>query len=266
MNKLFIYILLPIIICSTIHANSHEYIIIKGSNVSFRTSPEVNSKETGKFKTNELVFLLNKSDKETKIGADKYYWYKVKRLDKKNYWVYGKYCYYIDSDKIPEKYYKQILDDLFSNILTTEGIGLELYNVELEFLKNENLITLKYYSIEPPLTSEAKKYYKLYDSKVKLFFETIYEAKVFFKGNYIFDINDKSICIRKINKKDTECNVVVRDNIRRDNYKKYFYDSYIEFDDKTLTLTKYFRDAPGVPMRIEKYHFNEQIDKFEKID
>jgi hypothetical protein len=266
MKKLFICIAAPLIVlCLNTYSYSYEYIIIKGANVSFKSSPVVNSKVIDTFKTDELVFLIQKSDKEILIGNDNYYWYKVKRLDKKTGWVYGKYCYYIDESKIPEKYYKQILDDLFSNTFTTDGIDIEIFNVGFEFIENKNLIMLKYFNIEPPMAAYGKQYYNITENNIKSFFETFYNAKVIFKGNYIFDINDRHLFIRK-KIKDDEYNIVVKNYITGDDYKKKFYDSYLEFDDKTMILTKYYRDAPGVPMRIEKYHFNEQIDKFEKIE
>jgi hypothetical protein len=248
------------------YSYSYEYIIIKGANVSFRSSPVVNAKVIDTFKTDELVFLIQKSDKEIMIGNDNYYWYKVKRLDKKIGWVYGKYCHYLDAKKIPEKYYKQVLDNFLITPSITEGSGVGFYNVGFEYIKNKNLIMVKYINPGGLIIFAEKRYYELLDSNIKEIFQTSYNSKVLFKENYIFDMNKESIFIHKKRKEDNVFEIVERTNLRGNNYLKKLYDSYLEFDEKTMILTKYYRDIPATPMRIEKYHFNEQIDKFEKIE
>jgi len=94
------------------------YGVITGEKVNLRESPSAVSKVVYQFITRDIVFYLEKSEKEERINNEIYYWYKV-RTQKKTTgsvtgWVYGKYFKLLDDKASAEnKILKELIDQEF---------------------------------------------------------------------------------------------------------------------------------------------------------
>lgn len=94
------------------------YGVITGEKVNLRVSPSAASKVVYQFITKDIVFYLEKSEKEERINNESYYWYKVRTQKKMTGsvtgWVYGKYFKLLDDKaSVEEKILKELIDQEF---------------------------------------------------------------------------------------------------------------------------------------------------------
>ncbi len=74
-----------------------ELLVIKGTNVNVRVSPDLKALKIKQLKTNDTCKILEKGKQET-INEDTDYWYKISFKNKEG-WIFGAFT----SLKMPEK-------------------------------------------------------------------------------------------------------------------------------------------------------------------
>lgn len=251
-RHLKIYYLLFIFIFTaqvTLYAENKKYDkygIINGKNVNLMTSaPSGNS--IIEFKTGEVVYVINKSDNNA--------WYQVKSLNNKIGWIKNENLYYLDQNKIPDNYFIQILK---MNIEDSEVFSL--YNCKFEYFKDYNLISYKFFQIDPPVGFQSLKIYEVKNSKVSnvTSHHNFYE-KVFVNDKYVFVIGDYRITVYDRNKLDTigKYNKLKGPRIK-DNYCLVQDESILDFNksDNCYYLKVKVRDKKTREIHEETYKFN----------
>ncbi len=257
----------------------YEFCIIKGDKVNLRSEPVVTSKVVKQFRPGELVFYLDKTDKRLKVGEDEDFWYKVKTQENKYGWVFGKYIYYIDGSKYPERFFREIL---IYEIVKNDKLSAHStnYNITFKEEKEHKYIIFSYDHIDndpvAPILLGWTLFFQIENNTIKLatygdgdeywfigkYILTrhqwgirVYDSSKFVKGPYYPAKQDMVYAnVYKLHVRD-KINEAAGESLGK---------STIEFDEKERIATLHIRDEKGAPLRIEKYKFKD--GKFLKID
>jgi hypothetical protein len=248
-------------------AYAYEYVIIKGIDVNMRSAPTLSSEIIDQLENGEFTFFLEKSTSKFKIDVEEHNWYKLRNQKKQIGWVYGKYCYYLDESKEPEKYYKQIIDKRIVVESYFEGHGEKLTGVNFKQLDKYNLILFEYKSTGDYSVLNPLEFYE-YKNKLEYVLKCFPEDKIYLYNDYIFRLSPK-YCIQVYNRNikekifdNFEYKKVA--NIRIRDYKTEPYGTYLEFDEVNRILIKHIQEKKEDTVTIERYQFKD--GKFVKID
>ena len=281
MKKLiFTLILISISVClpkssDRAFAWPNQYGIIEGTEVNLRLVPSTNSKVIRQLLNSEFVFYLERSKAESKVGADKDYWYKIKTTDNKQGWVFGKYFYYLNENLIPEKYYKYIIDDyiLDTQLPSDNGDPTNycsiLYDFSFKFIQDKGYVVFKYQDIDlsAHVIRGSTLFYKIENDIPRMVISGALndDKDYYFIDKYIFTTGKLGVSVFDTTKDKkgpfalrNDRVYVVSDSLHMRKWLKedlVYNDSYVDFDEKNLVATMYLRDEKDQPMRIEKFKF-----------
>lgn len=170
------------------------YGIIIGDNVNMREKPTPTAKIVYRFTKKDIVFFVERSEKEEEMNNEKYYWYRVKTQKKtigsKVGWVYGKYFKLLDDNASEEdKILKKLIDKEFYDQLFCGPTYY--YNPQLKIIQ---LNKKKYYLLICQARDDTEyldygwRLIYTYDKKIK---DYIYERGHGIDSNeYFYDLDD----------------------------------------------------------------------------
>jgi uncharacterized protein YgiM (DUF1202 family) len=277
---LFTFVVLSILLSSLNSSDEafawpSQYGIIKGSKVNLRSAPSTNSKVVRQLMNSEFVFYLERSKEESKVGADKDYWYRIRTTDNKQGWVFGKYFYYLDEKLVPEKYYKYIIEDyIFGTQLPpdngdpTNYCSIK-YDLTFEYLQNRGYVIFKYQDIDisARVIFGETLFYKIENDVPRIVISGALndDKGYYFIDKYIFTTGKLGVSVFDTTKEKkglyafrNDRVYAVSDSLHMRKWLKedlVYHDSYVDFDEKNLIATMYLRDEKDQPMRIEKFKF-----------
>ena len=191
-----------------VFAGGKQYGFINGANVNMRSAPEKNSIVIRQFMNNEFVIYEGRSKDKIRIDNYEDYWYKIKTTDNKQGWVFGKYFYYLDENKIPEKYYKYIIENYILLTITSIPSANDhsaydftiVFDIDFNYLKDKGYVIFKYKDLNTNthfIMGSATLFYKIENNIPRL---VIYAALngdkgYYFDGKYIFTIGRLGVSV-----------------------------------------------------------------------
>jgi hypothetical protein len=157
------------------------YGIIPGKKIQLRETPY--GMITKDLKEGEIVFI-NKKKVENHYDIN---WCNISTLNGKTGWVKEESIYYLNENKIPDKYYIQALGRL-DNINYSQG-GYSLYNVKFGYNKDYNVIVYRFNEKDPDVSRESMEIYEIKNEKaINAAGGHDYGSRVYIDDKYLFVI------------------------------------------------------------------------------
>lgn len=283
MRRILLSVLSILFIISNVYAEDKvnkidNIIFVKGVNVNCRSTPSVNGKIIKKINNTEIYNYVAKSTTKDKVGSDEDYWYKIvwyandNKSRMQSGWVFGKFITLPCEDLVDGKIYKDVLKSEFEfwdSVSDVQGFSLK---------KDRDVIIIKYFYISHPEVINEMNFYRISQDGI---FVKIFHAQAdsiyFYVGDNIFIENGRKNLFEVYNinsftkdkysyKPVVQLTEIDYLSVYKGNPKKEIYDSYLDFDPNTLIFTAHLREDPKKDFLIEKYKFNTQTQKLEKIN
>jgi len=233
-----------------------KYGIINGKNVHLKDLPSGTTIDA--LKEGEVVFIIKKENNKTKND----YWYQVVKFNGKTGWVNEESIYYLDENKIPENYYIQILK---LNIKDSEGFSL--YNSKFEYYKDYNLISYRFFKVDPPVGFESLKIYEVKDKKARMITsQHKYYDQTFIDDRYVFFIGGSRITVYDRNQLDEmETYTRVKDLHITGNYYIIRNESILDFNKSDNCYYLKFKVKDKITREIQEETYKFDGEKLVKV-
>lgn len=274
------------LICLTIgSAQAIQYGFIFGEKVYMRSAPTIHSTIIRQFDDGEFLIFLGKTDKQMNINGNEAYWYKVKTIDNKIGWVYGKFYFDLFENNEMNRLCKQIVDKVIVNEQIV-SFARDNSNKKLYGLKFRKLTDSFYdfaYMYNPDVTKDVLGYItggcRLYEYVNDKLYLRAYEcSNLSVDKDYIFSYNNNAITAYERKEKDRmitpsndcesrdECHMYkVADLVNSSEYKNklVLYGNKLSFEPKTKTVVMQVKPKKNEPYITIHYKF--ENGKFKRI-
>ncbi len=173
-------------VSKAITGSSSVYGITRGKEIHFRRSPYgITMKD---LKEGEVVFIIKKENYNKKHGKEDY-WYQVKNFNGITGWLKDNCVYTLDPEKIPDKYYIQLIPHE-----TDKDPDTTWYGIKFEFMKDQNLIVFRSCDTDTYSGRIVMRLYEVIDEKaVNVSYCLDYYSKILADNRYIFVIEGREV-------------------------------------------------------------------------